>query len=97
MRSILLTLLIACGGESATPPPPDFSEIDRVIEENWKIIRENQKEIDELLKNMDAVADRAAEIRKMVDCTVAALDSKMNDRDQVMTINECFREAGYRP
>jgi hypothetical protein len=93
MRSILLALLIACGGESA--PPPDHSELDKQIEERWELIRQNKIEIDALLKNMDAVADRAAEIRKMVDCTVAALDSKMNDRDQVLTITECFRQAGY--
>jgi septal ring factor EnvC (AmiA/AmiB activator) len=96
MRTILLAMLVACSSANYEEPK-HFDELDKQIDDNWKLIQENKKEIDELLKSLDQIGTRAAEIRKMVDCTVAALDSKMNDRDQVLTIDECFRVAGYRP
>ncbi len=94
LRALLLSLLLACRF-SEEVPRADI-ELDRTIQENWKKIQENNKEIAELEKTMRFVEERTNAIRKMIDCTNAAIDSNMNDRDQVMTITECFREAGYR-
>jgi len=96
VRAAILAMLVACGGESP-PPQLEHSELDEAIEANWKLIKANQAEIDQLLKSINTAAERTTVVRKMVDCTVTALDSKMNDRDQVLTIDACFREAGYRP
>jgi hypothetical protein len=44
----------------------------------------------------ERIMNRLDEINTMTACVNAALDSGMNDRDQVLTIEECVRKAGYR-
>ena len=92
MRTILLVLLIAC--HDAEPSPN--SSLDDIIDTTTRLIEQNRLSIAELEKTLKRVADRADAVRKMIDCTNAAIDSSMNDRDQILTITECVREAGYR-
>lgn len=85
MKAALILMLVACTGPGPTPP----DDLTRQIDENMEQIRR----IDELIGQIERKADL---IHDLVKCVNGALDSKMNDRDQVLTIDECMRKAEYR-
>lgn len=88
MKAIVLAIFLAgcsCKWSSGNPPRDLDSEINST-----------QEEIERINAQIEQLDKRSKEIRMMVDCINGALDSTMNDADQVLTIEECVRNARFR-
>jgi hypothetical protein len=86
VKHCLLLFLMACGSTKEAREEPI---VDKTINETTQTIRRFNEKILEIEK-------LAMNVQSMMACLNRALDSKMNDRDQIMTIEECMRAHGYR-
>ncbi len=94
MKKLLLLLLVSCAKDSSCPP--DMSKVECEIQTNEALIKSNKERIEENERNI-RLLQRVHDLRRAVDCINDVLnDKKANDRDQLLTIDACLTDRGWR-